>query len=166
MNHFPLHNFLYTQSLVSRLPGVRFGEVGLRRSRQELGLRANRGDLREGHFAAACGRCCFGFHPGIWGNHTVENIHSQNINTLVPGVFLCIITFVCIVSFNIYSHPVRYIHNYCHSLSVIEKNEARVPKQLARGLMAGWAVWLIVATPNFYMTRKTQWGHVGCGSTE
>ena len=54
MNHFPLHNFLYTQSLVSRLPGVRFGEVGLRRSRQELGLRANRGDLREGHFAAAC----------------------------------------------------------------------------------------------------------------
>ena len=71
-----------------------------------------------------------------------------------------------IFSFNIYSHPVRYIHNCCHSLAVIEKNEARVPKQLARGLTAGWAVWLIVATPNFYMTRKTQWGHVGCGSTE
>lgn len=75
-------------------------------------------------------------------------------------MFLCIITFVCIVSFNICSHPVRYIHNCCRSLSVIEKNEAHVPKQLARGLMAGWAVWLTVATPNFYMTWKTQSGAI------
>lgn len=103
----------------------------------------------------------FSFHPGIWGNHTVKNIHRQNIKTLVPGMFLWIITFVCIVSFNIYSHPVRYVHNNCcHSLSGIEKNEAHMPKQLARGLMAGWAVWLIVTTPNVYGTRKTPSGTV------
>lgn len=76
-------------------------------------------------------------------------------------MFLCIITFVCIVSFNIYSHPVRYIqNNCCRSLSGIEKNEAYVPKQLARGLMAGWAVWLIVAPPNVHTTRKTPSGTV------
>ena len=103
----------------------------------------------------------FSFHPGIWGDHTVENIHHQNIKTLVPGMFLCIITFVCIVSFNIYGHPVRYVHNNCcHSLSGIEKNEAHMLKQLARGLMAAWAVWLTVATPNVCVTRKTLSGTV------
>lgn len=159
MNHFPPHNFLYTQSLVSRLPGVRFGEVGLRRSRQELGrteVTSGKGILQQLVVGLV-----FSFHPGIWGNHTVENIHRQNIKTLVPGMFLWIITFVCIVSFNIYSHPVRYVHNNCcHSLSGIEKNEAHMPKQLARGLMAGWAVWLIVTTPNVYGTRKTPSGTV------
>ena len=51
----------------------------LRRSWQGLGLCGSRGDLKKGDFSEACSRSSSSFHPGVWDNHSVDNIHSQNI---------------------------------------------------------------------------------------